>query len=168
MMISPTFRHLLLAIACGLLACSGAAHAQSSATLIRAAELKAEPFSDAATSANLAADSPLTVIDGKGGWSKVRTRDGKTGWVRLLNVRLAATASDASMLDRVGGVVRTGTTKSAATTGVKGLSREDIARAVPNPDEARKLDNYRPKAGEIERFAAARKLAARDVAELKP
>lgn len=151
-----------------LIVVSCLAQAQSAGTLIRAAELKAEPFADAAALVNLPSDAALTVVDSKGGWSKVKTQDGKTGWVRLLNVRLAAGASDTSALASIGGVIRTGTTKSAATTGVKGLSKEDLARAKPNPAEVRKLDAWRAKDGEINRFAAARKLTARDVPELKP
>ena len=65
-------------------------------------------------------------------------------------------------------MVRTGTTKSAATTGVKGLSKEDIARSVPSPAEVKKLDSYHASNPDIDKFAAARKLSARDIPELKP
>lgn len=162
--IPSLFRLLPLAALC----LAGLAQAQTAGTLIRAAELKAEPFADAAALANLPGDAALSVVDSKGGWSKVKTRDGKTGWVRLLNVRLAAGAAETSTLERVGGVVRTGTTKSAATTGVKGLSKEDIARSVPSPAEVKKLDSYHASNPDIDKFAAARKLSARDIPELKP
>jgi uncharacterized protein YgiM (DUF1202 family) len=148
------------------------ASAQALATpgnLIRAAELKTQPFVDAPAVAQLADGSPITVVDSKGGWSQVKSADGKTGWVRLLNVRLtAAPTTQVSTLQQIGGVVRTGTTKAAATTGVKGLSKEDIANARPNHREVQKLDAFVPKAAEVNKFAASRKLTAVDVPELKP
>lgn len=136
-------------------------------TLIRASDLLAEAYTDAKSLASLPAEAKLTVLEGKGGWSKVRTEDGKTGWVRLLNVRMSAPAgSGGNTLTAIGNVVRTGTTKSAATTGAKGLSREQLALAQPNPREVAKLNAFRAKPSDINQFAAARKLSARDIPEL--
>lgn len=166
MTLNPTFRKLLAALLC--LGAIGSLQA-TPATLVRAGDLKADAFIDAATITSLPADAALTVLESKGGWSRVRTTDGKTGWVRLLNVRVATTASPAGgTLAAVGGVIRTGTTKGAATTGVKGLSREDIAHAQPNPQEVAKLDAFRSNMAQIDKFASARKLKARDVAEQNP
>lgn len=166
MTLKPTFRKLLAALLC--LGAIGSLQA-TPATLIRAGDLKAEAFIDAANVTSLPADAALTVLESKGGWSRVRTADGKTGWVRLLNVRVAAAASPAGdTLAAIGGVVRTGTTKGAATTGVKGLSKEDIARSQPNPREVARLDTFRSKPAQINKFAAARKLNARDVPEQNP
>lgn len=161
-----TFPKLLAALLC--LGAIGSLQA-TPATLIRASDLKAQAFIDATSVASLPSDAALTVLENKGGWSKVRTADGKTGWVRLLNVRVAAAASSSGgTLAAIGGVIRTGTTKGTATTGVKGLSKEDIARAQPNPQEVSKLDAFRSKPAQINRFAAARKLKARDVPEQNP
>lgn len=143
--------------------------ADAPGTLIRAAELKAKPFIDAASVTNLPDNAPLKVIDTQGGWSQVKTNDGKSGWVRLLNIRLLApevSKTTGQTLSELGGVIRTGTTKSAATTGAKGLSREDIANARPNPQEVKKLDGYKAKPAEAEKFAATRKLTAQNVPEL--
>lgn len=164
-MIRPAFRQLILALGSMLLAGSALA---TPGTLIRAAELKADAFVDAANLGNLTADTPLTVLEGKGGWSKIRTADGKTGWVRLLNVRIAAASSDGNALATLGNVVRTGTTQGAATTGVKGLSKEDLAKAQPNLREVAKLDGFRARPADINRFATSRKLTAREIAELNP
>jgi len=166
MTLKPTFRKLLAALLC--LGAIGSLQA-TPATLIRAGDLKAEAFIDAANVTSLPADAALTVLESKGGWSRVRTADGKTGWVRLLNVRVATGTSPASgTLAAIGGVIRTGTTKSTATTGVKGLSKEDIAQAQPNPQEVAKLDTFRSKPAQINKFAATRKLNARDVPEQNP
>ncbi|MCE1239070.1 MAG: SH3 domain-containing protein [Azonexaceae bacterium] len=163
--LSKNLQHWLLPL---LLSLTSLAHAQNSGALIRAADLKAEPFVDAASIATLPGDSIVTVVDGKGGWSKVKTKDGKTGWVRMLNVRVASITPESSTLDQIGNVMRTGTTKGTATTGVKGLSQEDIARSVPSPAEVKKLEAYRASDIDIHKFAATRKLTARNLPELKP
>lgn len=166
MTLKPTFRKLLAALLC--LGAIGSLQA-TPATLIRAGDLKAEAFIDATNVTSLPADAALTVLESKGGWSRVRTADGKTGWVRLLNVRVAAsTSAESGPLAAIGGVIRTGTTKGAATTGVKGLSKEDIARSQPNPREVARLDTFRSKPAQINKFASARKLKARDVPEQNP
>lgn len=147
----------------------GSVQADAPGALIRAAELKAKPFIDAANVTSLPDNAPLKVIDTQGGWSQVKTSDGKSGWVRLLNIRLAqpeVAKTTGQTLGELGGVVRTGTTKAAATTGAKGLSREDLAKAQPNPQEVKKLDGYKTKSAEIEKFAATRKLTAQTVPEL--
>ncbi len=164
---SPQPHHLA---ACLLLAALPlAALADTPGSLIRASELKAKPFIDAATVTSLPDNAPLTVIGNQGGWSQVKTKDGSTGWVRLLNIKLTKAddgRSDGNTLSQIGGVIRTGTTKSAATTGAKGLTKEDIANSRPNPAEVQKLETFKLKPTDIDRFAASRKLTAKNVPEL--
>lgn len=170
-MINPRilFRHAASLL--GALLFSTLGHADAPGVLIRAAELKSQPFIDASNVASLPDNTALSVLENKGGWSKIRTASGQSGWVRLLNVRTAkpeeARASGGS-LTQIGGVIRTGTTQSAATTGAKGLSKDDLARAQPNPNEVRRLDDLKATPAEVERFAASRKLVAQNVAELTP
>jgi len=121
--------------------------------------------------ATLPDNTLLTVLGNQGGWSQVKTAEGKTGWVRLLNVRIGTPVEQPTVKQtfaQIGGVIRTGTTKTAATTGVKGLSKEEISNAQPNPQEVRRLEAFKAKPVDIEKFAAARKLAAQEVPELKP
>ena len=61
--------------------------AAESGAVIRADDLKAMPFIDAATSAKLPANQPVNILNRKGGWIEVEA-NGQTGWVRMLNVRL--------------------------------------------------------------------------------
>ena len=149
---------------------STACLASTPGTLIRAAELKEKPFTDARAITNLPDNASVSVLANQGGWSQVKA-EGQTGWVRLLNVRVAkeeGSGNAAQGLASLGGALRTGTTKSAATTGVKGLSKEDIAKAKPNPEEVKRLNNFKASSGEVTKFAAARKLRAQDVPELNP
>jgi len=165
---SPSARRYCLLF--GALLLSAGVHAASPGTLIRAAQLKSQPFIDASSEGELSADSPLTILVNQGGWTQVRTADGKTGWVRLLNVRPVpvadGSAESRSAIDSV--LLRTGSTKATATTGVKGLSREDIANARPNPGEVQRLGSYAVRSLDIDRFAASRHLVARSIPELKP
>ena len=74
-----------------VLACGGVARAQDAA-LAKNAELLANPEAGATVVAKLKAAAPLTVLDRKGGWYRVRGAGGEEGWVKLLTVRLTAPA----------------------------------------------------------------------------
>lgn len=141
-------------------------------SLIRAADLKAKPLLDAPTVKALTADTPLSVLGNEGGWSQVKTGDGSQGWVRMLNVRLKGNAEQGGSVVKsvaeIGNVARTGTTKGAATTGAKGLTKEEITNAVPNMAELKKMENYKASAASSERFAKTQKLTRQDVQELTP
>lgn len=132
-------------------------------TVIRATDLKEKPFTDAASITQLSDNTAVDVLTNQGGWSQVKTRS-HTGWVRLLNVRVGKESSG-TIFD-LGGVVRTATTKSTATTGAKGLTKEDIANAKPNPSEVKRLNNFKASPGAISKFASSRRLRAQDVPEL--
>lgn len=58
----------------------------SSSSLIRAQPLLAAPDSLAAEVAALVADTPVEVLERRGGWSRVRV-GGKEGWLRILALR---------------------------------------------------------------------------------
>lgn len=143
--------------------------AQSAGTLINPAELKAKPFIDAAAIGPLPANAPLSIVRTQGGWSLVKTRDGKEGWVRLLNIAVTTDASaGGNTLASVGNVLRTGTKANVATTGVKGLTKEDIKNAKPNYFEVDRLDNFIAKKPEVDRFAQSAQLRPQAAATLEP
>ena len=154
------------------LAVAGNLLAAQEGTLIRAADLKAKPQIDAPTLKSLAENTPLKVIGNDGGWSQVSTADGKQGWVRLLNVRLAAVSDNGSNLSKnfgaLGNVMRTGSTGTSATTAAKGLNKEDLVNASPNFGELKKLDEYKTTPAAAAAYAKSEKLIARDVPEAKP
>ena len=66
------------------------------ATVIRAAELKKAPATDAATVAELAENSGVDVLERKGGWTRVKTSAGAEGWVKMLSLRKSRPACAAS------------------------------------------------------------------------
>lgn len=64
-----------------------ASAAAEKGSMIRAGDLMAQPFIDAAKTGPLTAKQPVTILKHQGGWVQVEA-NGQTGWVRTLNVRL--------------------------------------------------------------------------------
>ena len=119
-----------------------AAHAAEKGLVIRAGDLMAQPFIDAAKSGPVTANQPVTILQRKGGWANVET-GGRNGWIRLLNLRLEPRPASAAPTQRSGGpsvsnltnpssLLRTGSTGRTVTTGVKGMDEEDIRNAAPD------------------------------------
>lgn len=119
----------------GLLMCGAtAAQAAEKGQILRAGDLLAQPFIDAAKSGPVTANQPVTILERRGAWASVES-NGARGWVRLLNLRLEAGAA------RPGGArpgmasLRTGSSGRTATTGIKGMDEEDVRNATPDYQE---------------------------------
>jgi hypothetical protein len=150
------------AIALCLLLCAQAAWAAESGTMLKAEELKAEPFRDAKALKSLAVGEQVSILAKNGGWFKVKA--GKSsGWVRMLSVRKGGakqTASKASgLLALTSGRGATG--KVVATTGIRGLNEEELKAATFNAEELQLAESYAVKKADAQKFAAQGKLAAR-------
>ncbi len=139
-------------------------------SVTRNTDLKAKPFLDAATIAQIAADSKVDIQTRQGAWAQVKTNEGKAGWLKVLNLRSVAASNGGSGMGGVGqllNVARTGSSGNTVTTGVKGLSAEQIKNARPNPQEVARLKGYGVSAQEAQRFATATKLQAQNVAAIE-
>ena len=137
-------------------------------TIIRNSDLKSSPVIDASVVGAVQENAQVTILGYEGAWSKVQTQDGKIGWIRMLNIKPGKQEDAPSVrgvVSQVGGVVRTGTTKMAATTGVKGLSKEEIKNSKPNLVEIRKLEAFKAKPKDVENFAAKRQLRPQEIPE---
>jgi hypothetical protein len=136
------------------------------ATLVRAAELKQEPASDAATVTQLGEGARVDALERKGGWTRVRAESGAEGWVKMLALRYSGPGSAKqgdSGVAQLLNVARTGTSGTQVTTGVRGLDAEQLAAARPNPAELKKLDGYAASKAAAAEFAALGKLQAQRV-----
>jgi len=125
---------------CALM-CMAPAYAADRGVVIRAGDIKTAPFIDAGSAGPVAANEPVTIVDRKGGWMQVQAT-GKTGWIRMLNVRLASAegvVAHSSSLSTSAALLRTGSSGKTVTTGVKGLGEEDLRNATVNPAELDKL-----------------------------
>ncbi|HEY9100752.1 SH3 domain-containing protein [Chitinimonas sp.] len=148
---------------------AGVAQAAENGTLLRAAELKQKPFLDAEKVADLAAQAPVEIVARQGAWMQVKAA-GQTGWVKMLNVRTGSGESKGGgggLLSAVN-LFKTGSSGTTVTTGVKGLSEEDIKNAQPNHEQLAKLGSYAATADEAEKFARAGKLASNKQIEYLP
>ena len=145
-----------------LLVCVPAAMAAESGTMLKADELKAEPFRDAKMVKTLDKGDTVDILGKQGGWFKVKA--GKSGgWVRMLSVRKGTAAKAGSgasgLLDVASG--RAGTGKVVATTGIRGLNEEELQAAHFNEQEVALAESYAVNKTDARKFAAQGKLAAR-------
>ncbi len=142
-----------------------AAPAQESALVIRATDLKAQPFIDAANVAPVTANQPVTIIQRRGGWANVQA-NGKTGWLRTLNLRLAPGTSGAPA--RGASSLRTGSSGKTVTTGVKGLDEEQIRNATVDREQLAALGTLGVTEGDARAAAAGKRLSENKLGYLKP
>jgi hypothetical protein len=145
-------RPLLAALV--FLLCVAPAVAQETGFAVRQTEVKKEPFSDAETVGTLAEKSQLKVLSRQGGWAQIEA-GAVSGWVRMLSIRMnSGQSSFVSGLKSLFSVARTGSSGTTVTTGVRGLDKEQIQKATPNPEELKKLAGFAATKGDAERFAA--------------
>lgn len=130
------------------------AMAQETGYTVREIEVKKEPFSDADTVGTLPEKAQVKVLNRQGGWMQVESGT-VSGWVRMLSVRVNSVRSSlASGLKSLFSVARTGSSGTTVTTGVRGLDKEQIQNAKPNPEELKKLSGFAATKADAERFAA--------------
>jgi hypothetical protein len=139
------------------------------ASVVRATDLKQEPATDSTTLAALPENASVEALERKGGWTRVKTSSGE-GWVRMLVLRYkpgSAKAGDSGAKELYN-VARTGSSGTQTTTGVRGLSAEQISNAQPNPGELNKLAEFAADRGAASGFAAEGSLTAKSVEYPKP
>jgi len=144
---------------------AGAAGA-TPATLVRAAELKRAPASDAEAVAQLAQDARVDAGERRGGWVKVIDASGASGWVKLLWLRYGGTGESKrgdSGISQLFNVARTGSSGTQVTTGVRGLDAEQLANAQPSPQQLEKLERYAVGDDAARAFAQQGKLESNSV-----
>lgn len=100
--------------------------------------LRADPTPTAAGVGNLAVDDRVQVVERKGFWAKVATRN-TTGWVKISTLALDAPPNAGTAPANAGAPLltalvtgRTGSGNIVNTAGTRGLSAEDIRAAQPD------------------------------------
>lgn len=129
--------------------------------------IRFEPFADAKVTGTLNRGDSLEIISKKGAWLQVKSKK-STGWVRLLSVKRGSTSSSS----QVGGVLaaasgRAGTGQVVSTTGIRGLSTEELKAAKFNESEVKTLEGYTQSAEQGHQFANAGNLKAVSFPNLK-
>src|SRR5690349_22480711 len=142
---------------------AASAWAEEQAFTNRATELKDKAAPEAATLKALPENTELKVLQRSGGWTKVDA-GGQQGWVRVFHLRFPATAeaTSGSGLSSLSSALGFGRQKSQtttiATTGIRGLSPEDLKNANPDAAALQKAQSYRADKPTAERFARDGKL----------
>lgn len=170
-----------------LAAPGGLAHAQESAVVKRATQLRDAPSDSGASVATLDANSIVTrSSERKGAWTRVSTAQGATGWVHMFDLgpqsgsaSTAGVTSAASPGNGVANVAASGlrslgglfggsgqTTTATSTVGIRGLGAEDIAHAQPNPAAVQQAEALRVSADQAREFATQAPLQPRSVPAL--
>ena len=134
-------------------------------TALKMDSLRAEPFADAKTIGSLNKNDSVEIVSKKGAWLQIKSKK-STGWVRLLSVkRGGASTRGSSISDFASG--RTGTGKVVSTTGIRGLSAEELKAAKFNEDEMKKMESHTLSANDGQSFANAGGLSATKMTYLK-
>lgn len=152
---------LQLIFAAGLALACGLAQAGETAYTVRATALKAKPYTDARTLDNLAEQIRVEIIARHGSWREIKVND-TTGWVKMLSLRLgeATQKTGDTGFKTLFNVASTGGSGSTMTTGVRGLSEENLKNPHPNPQALQELHGLAVDKAEAQQFAKAGKLAA--------
>lgn len=129
--------------------------ASETGTALKADSLRAEPFADAKSTGTLNKGDSVEIVSKKGAWLQIKSKT-STGWVRLLSVKRGSTSGG----NALGGAIdvasgRAGTGKVVSTTGIRGLSAEELKAAKFNEEEMKKMESYTQSASEGEKFATA-------------
>lgn len=153
---------LMLALAFSLPAVALQA-AEAGRTLV-AADLKQQPFVDAATVVNLPADTVLEVLRRQGGWMQVKT-GANEGWLKMTAVKLGTAAAtpgksgnSLSTLVNLATTGRSGSSGVTVTTGVRGLGQEELKNAQPDHEAVNRMSSFTAARNEAAAFAAGAKL----------
>ena len=163
-MIRSLFALLLLAF----LSC---ASAQEQAFANRSTDLLERGAPDARAKAQLREGAEVRVLERAGGFARVDSPAGQ-GWVRVFHLRFPAVTSSSkadtgttilsSAANAISGRSRT-QEATIATTGVRGLDKEALQNASPNPQAVRQMQGFRADRQAAERFAREGKLAETQV-----
>ncbi len=153
---------LLLAVLLGIVT---SAQASGYASTLRTTEVKAKPFTDAQTLTVLPMRSRVEVLARQAGWTQVKSA-ASTGWVKMLSLQLETNGPGKrgdNGLNALFNVASTGRSGSTVTTGIRGLSEEQLKNAKPDPQALQSAKRYAVDSGEARRFAADGKLNAQSV-----
>lgn len=133
----------------------------------RETELKDKPFLDAKTLKKLPPQTSVAILDRQGGWLYVNA-GGQHGWVRLLHVSTQPPGARSGSAQEIESAAKIATGRSGggnvvATSGIRGLSEEQLRSAKPAPEELKKLESYGVSPEQAKQYARNHKLEVRRI-----
>lgn len=150
--------------------------ANEAAETLYATDLKIEPFIDASTISNLPAQTTVIVLKRQGGWVNVTPSAGINGWLKMTAIKLTdgtlrlkkSGDSGLGALLNIGRKSRTASNGVMVTTGIRGLSEEELKNAQPNLQALANMDAFASNQSASEKFARQAKLKNQQIDYLKP
>ena len=133
-----------------------------------AVDLMATPFRDAKQAGQLPANTTVDILERRGGWLRI-TGKGQSGWVRLHQVRSGEgpqakkSGEGLAMLKSVGKTGRSGSQGLVATTGIRGLSAEELKSAKPDPKAVGSMEASRASDSTARAYASSAGLKDQNV-----
>ena len=151
----------LLLLAGLLLSVTTLVQAAQSGIMRDTADLRAAPYRDAKLISRVPKQTKVGIIRRRGGWLKVEVGDHGQGWVRLNQVRVGSSPEQKkssflglSTLWRSMTTGRSSSTGLVATTGIRGISAEDLKGAKPDPAALASLDAFTTSGSDASHHAA--------------
>jgi hypothetical protein len=139
-------------------------------SLVRATDLKAEPYTDARVLAVLAENLRVTVLSRSAGWLQVHAGD-NSGWVKMFSVRWDSQASgpsgDTDGVRKLFNLATTGSSGSTVTTASRGLDEAKLLHPSPDPAALKVMQAYSVPASVARAFADEQGLKAQPLAYVK-
>jgi hypothetical protein len=135
--------------------------------VIRSCDLMDEPYRDANVLSSLEEGAGIEILKRKGGWFNISVGD-QEGWVRMSKIRKGEAVATPDSSTEASGVLdlasgRAGTGNVVATTGVRGLSEEELKEAQFNAIEIKKLESFAVPEKQARNFARNGKLVVRQL-----
>jgi hypothetical protein len=135
--------------------------AEEAGVVLKADRLRVEPFADAKQVGSLAKGDAVTILKKTGGWYQVKAAEAQ-GWVRMLSVRRGEAGKSSAAKDVAAlSTGRAGTGQIVSTTGVRGLSEEELKAAKFDEVELKKAESFAVSKSDATGFAKKGKLVAR-------
>lgn len=130
--------------------------AAETGSALKSDNIRYEPYADAKVIGSFSRGESLDILKKQGGWLQVKTRK-STGWVRLLSVKRGTASSSGNQISGVLAAAngRAGTGQIVSTTGVRGLSNEDLKAAKFNEAEIKTMESNTVSAAQGKQFAVS-------------
>ena len=144
------------------------AHAKEVGSTRVTVTLMAGPCSDAKQAAQLPSNTAVDILEHRGGWMRISGK-GKTGWAKLYQVRTGTgpeaqkSGESLAILRNIGQTGRSSSQSIVATTGIRGLSAEDLKTAKPNPRAVDAMNAYRANDNTARQYALSAGLKEKNV-----
>jgi len=147
------FKHLFIAASLPALLLIHQVIAAETGSALKNDSMRTEPFTDAKLAGSITRGDSVEILKKQGAWLQIKSKK-STGWVRILSVKRGATSASnqsAGVLALASG--RAGTGQVVSTTGIRGLSEEELKAAKFNEAEVKAMEGYTISADQGHQFA---------------